>query len=478
VIVVPSIAPASAAEAVRELNRLSGHAALAEVRLDYIPGADPFRILRGRRPPVIVTYRSTTEGGRGRKNVSATVSILREALSAGAEFIDVEERLGGAAIAALGAVGGMGRIILSRHGRAGTPSGNERLFRRMAGYRPAIVKFVSSAESFGETTGVLRLLRLGRRLRQPTVAIAMGEYGVYTRVLQGALGGALSFAAPGPLTGTAPGQLTVESMEKLYRAASLGPRTKIFGLVGDPVSYSRGTEFHNAVFARAGRDAVYVNFLVDDLDAFMSSLSTRCSGLSVTMPFKTAILPWLDLLHPSVSRTGSANTLVRRGGKMVGLNTDYMAILSLLRQAMSPRGKSCLVIGTGGAARSAAAAGAACGVKLIVAGRRAAPAKRLADRFGGSWVTSEEIPGVHADIIVNATPVGMSTQHGSGGRIVPRTMVRRSQLVCDFANPPDGDTALIGDAKAYRRLVISGEEIFRLQAGLQSSRFLRAGSPP
>jgi len=476
-ITVPSIAPSSTRNAVRILASLAGRTALAELRLDGRWRPDLRRLLAGTRPPVIVTFRSEGEGGKGREPVASTVSKLKEALSAGAEFIDVEERLGPRAIAQLESTAGAGRMILSRHGKIGTRRQAERIFRRMARRKPAIVKLAPPASSFADTTVALTLLGLAGRLGQPSAVICTGEFGVYTRVLQGAFGGAISFASLGHRCETAPGQLAFEEMESLYRAGSAGPRTRIFGLVGNPVAHSPGTRYHNAVFARLGLDAVYVNFLVDEIRPFMSAVAPLCSGFSVTMPFKTAVIPFLDRLDASATSSGSVNTVVRRSGRMHGSNTDYAAILAFLRKAPAARGKKLLVIGTGGAARSAAAAAAACGARLVVAGRNPARAGSLAAEFGGSSIPIGDIRDAGPDILVNATPVGMAPREGVRGRssIVPPDMLRRGMLVCDFANPVAGPTRLIAGARSRRCRVVTGRDLFELQASLQSALFLRAG---
>ncbi len=481
-IIVPSLTPSTVSGGRRLLRQLSGRVALVELRLDGSPirrVRDVRRLLGGKRPPVMVTYRSRAEGGKFHGSPTSALSRLEEALAAGAEFIDVEERLGGKRIARLIAIGGGSRIVLSRHDPLRTPRNAPAVFRRMMKHRPAIVKYACRANSFGDTLQAARLLKQAARAGQPAAVLSMGEYGTYTRVLQGFLGGALSFAPLDPERPTAPGQVGFGEMGELYRANAINARTKIFGLVGDPVAFSPGALFHNGVFSRLNHNAVYLKFLVDDLGAFMSSVGRICTGLSVTMPFKSAVIPFLDRLHSSATICGSVNTIIRRGGRTLGINTDFLAFTSLLKKAISPRGKKLLVIGSGGTARSAAAAGARAGSRLTVTGRTPSKGRRLAAEFGGSWVPLPGIADVGADIIVNATPVGMETPSGraTSGRIVPLSVLRRSTVVCDFANPPHGATLLVREARAVRCTVISGAGIFRAQASLQSRRFLASERP-
>jgi 3-dehydroquinate dehydratase/shikimate dehydrogenase len=478
-IVVPSISPSSTREAERLLRILAGRVALAELRVDGMRRPETGRLLRGRRPPVIVTCRSRAEGGRFSGSRQTMVSRLKEALSEGAEFVDVEERLGTRAIGDLSAVGGPGRLILSRHYLSRPPHHPEAILRRMAVHRPAIVKIAYTAKSYRDTVAVPRLLGLAARLKQPAVVLPMGEFGTYARILQGLHGGALTFTSFGPGGPTAPGQIGLEEMHGVYRPGNINTRTRIFGLVGNPVRLSLGVRYHNAVFAERGLNAVYLNFLVDDLGVFMASTASICSGFSVTMPFKLEIIPYLDRLHSSSRVSGCVNTVVRLSGETVGVNTDHLAFLSLLKSRSSPRGKHLLVLGTGGTARTVSSVAASVGARLTVAGRNYAGARRLARSFGGSAVTLGEAQGLAPDILVNATPVGMTQTSVSRGKqtIFPSRALSRSTLVCDFANPPYGRTRLVDAARDRGCRVITGEEIFISQAELQSGYFFRSGRP-
>jgi 3-dehydroquinate dehydratase/shikimate dehydrogenase len=478
-IVVPSFMPRSGREASEFLGRLSGRETPVELRVDGIRSPRVASLLAGRRPPLIVTCRRRAEGGRFDGSAREVSAILLEAIASGAEFIDAECSLGPAILRKLFDAAGRKRIVLSYHNPVRTPADLLERFRRMAAMRPAIVKIAVMARSVADTVPVLEVLAEARSLRQDVTAIAMGEFGVFTRVLQGVLGGTWTYASCDDCGPTAPGQISEGELQELYRAGDLNARTRIFGLVGNPVTYSRGRYYHNAVFSRKKANAVYVGFAADDAGEFMRTFAPRCAGLSVTMPFKKAIARHLDILEGSSLLTGSVNTVLRHSGKLTGLNTDFHAFLPLLRRGARAAGvrvpgARMLVLGTGATAATAVAAGVISGAKVTIAGRRPRRARELARRFGAGWIPLGEQRSFRAEILVNATPVGMRPRAGSGRpeRIVAAPTLGNYRLVCDFANPPSGRTALVEDALRRRRKVVTGADIFAAQARLQSRLFL------
>ena len=125
------------------------------------------------------------------------------------------------------------------------------------------------------------------------------------------------------------------------------------------------------------------------------------TGLNVTMPYKKSVIPYLDLLSPEAQMLGAVNTIVRMGDKLIGHNTDYFGFQSMLKRSrLSPAGKKCLVLGSGGASNVAVAVLKEQGAQVIVISRN-----------GGN---NYENLSRHADaaILVNTTPVGMYPNNG------------------------------------------------------------------
>ncbi|MFQ3620610.1 MAG: shikimate dehydrogenase, partial [Spirochaetales bacterium] len=173
------------------------------------------------------------------------------------------------------------------------------------------------------------------------------------------------------------------SLNKVYRYSALGPRTKIFGIIGNPVLHSRSPLLHNRGYEQLGFKGVYVPFLVDDLQSFFPLVPfLGIKGLSVTVPFKEAVLPFCDQVEDSVKAVGACNTLVFSEQKIEGFNTDVEGFLAPLKEGLSSlKGINALVIGAGGAARSVVYALAREGARLLVLNRTVERAKRLAEEM-------------------------------------------------------------------------------------------------
>lgn len=202
--------------------------------------------------------------------------------------------------------------------------------------------------------------------------------------------------------------------------------TALAGVIGYPVEHSLSPVLHNAALVAMGLDWAYVAFPVppgraEAAVAAMADLGIR--GLSVTMPHKAGAARACGRLSPVALRLGVVNTVTNMGGELVGDSTDGPGFIdSLAEQGWSPEGRSCLVLGTGGAARAVVLALAEAGARTVaVVGRRAEQAVEVAGLAGSAGeVTTVEAAG-DVDLVVNATPVGMDgvispVDHRGGGR--------------------------------------------------------------
>ena len=132
-------------------------------------------------------------------------------------------------------------------------------------------------------------------------------------------------------------------------------QTKIFGILGRPVTHSLSPAMHNAAFRDLGINAVYVAFPVTDLAQAVAGLrGLGIGGVSVTIPFKEEIIPLLDELDPQAARIGAVNTVVNRDGRLTGYNTDWLGAVTALKAKISLKGRHVLILGAGGASRAIA----------------------------------------------------------------------------------------------------------------------------
>lgn len=202
-------------------------------------------------------------------------------------------------------------------------------------------------------------------------------------------------------------------------AEPTGPtaQTRLAGVIGWPVRHSRSPQIHNAAYRALGLDWCYLALPVapGDVPAALAGMrSLGIEGLSVTMPHKAAAAASVDQLTPDAVALGAVNSVRREGGVLVGDNTDGGGFVdSLLAEGVDPAGRRCVVLGTGGAARAVVRALALAGaVAVAVIGRNPQRAGTCASLAGtaGSTAGPEALAG--ADLLVNATPVGMGDDHG------------------------------------------------------------------
>src|ERR1035437_10287204 len=136
---------------------------------------------------------------------------------------------------------------------------------------------------------------------------------------------------------------------------AISGKTRICGIIGDPIEHTVSPAMQNAAFQRAGVDYVYVPFPVKkgELDkAIQGVRALNIRGLNVTIPHKIAVIPFLDEIDPLAEKIGAVNTIVNQDGNLKGYNTDASGFLrALLAEKINPEGKNICILGAGGAAR-------------------------------------------------------------------------------------------------------------------------------
>src|SRR5512135_2805489 len=131
--------------------------------------------------------------------------------------------------------------------------------------------------------------------------------------------------------------------------------TKIYGILGRPVTHSLSPVMHNAAFRELGLNAVYVAFPVTILSHAVAGLrGLDIQGVSVTIPFKEEVIPLLDELDPQAARIGAVNTVVNREGRLIGYNTDWLGAIKALKAKTGLKDQHVLLLGAGGASRAIA----------------------------------------------------------------------------------------------------------------------------
>jgi 3-dehydroquinate dehydratase/shikimate dehydrogenase len=469
--------------AVARMAELAPVADLFEVRADFLRDRDLGKILGARTKPILLTCRPVCEGGRWPdENPRGRRRLLREAAALGFDWIDVEARADFDDLVA--SRGGRG-LVLSWHDLEGTPEDLDGLYARLAGQRPDVVKIAVTARSvadlgrllaFARRNGMRGGARTGAGGRSPAlVAIAMGPLGVASRILGGACGAPFTFAAAAAGREAAPGQPTADALTRIYRARSIGPATRIYGLVGTDILRSVSPAVHNAAYAACGIDAVYVPLQAESLDAFLEALpGLGLSGFSLTRPYKSAILPHLTSVEPEAGRAGSVNTVVVHDRALVGSSTDGEGVLAPLRKRVDPKGHAVAIVGAGGAARAAAFSLMRAGARVTVLARRPEQSAKVAVAAGCATAPLENLGQVEWDVLVNATPAGSGSAPGE--MAVPESVLRQGALVFDMVYEPR-ETPLLAAAGAHGCVTIAGLEMLVAQAVRQFETWTGVAAP-
>jgi 3-dehydroquinate dehydratase / shikimate dehydrogenase len=464
-----SIAPSSVQSARDQLARADSFADLVEIRIDGLSNLNFNKLLEKPRPPVIVTNRIISEGGKFRGSETEQFAILSEAANLGADYIDVEWKWGKAFIKRLKNKTHHSKLIVSYHNFEKTPDNLQDIYQEMLSAKPDILKIVAQARSIADNKKIFELLARAKADKQPVAAFCMGEHGQISRILAKKFGGALIYASPDESNITAPGQICIDDLKNVFRVHSLNKTTRVFGLVGNPVKQSKGRFYHNAIFQKNGVNAVYVNFLTDNLKEFIIEYRDLYRGISVTMPFKKEIVPMLDELHDGASALQVVNTVIQKKNKLIGYNTDYTAIEMLLRKIKRFKNKRSVIIGTGGVAKTMAAAALSLGSRTTIVGRSQEKARRLANELGCEYALLNDLPSLHCDILMNGTPVGMHSFTET--MLVPPDYLRKNMIVFDAVYSPEM-TPLVQHALDLGCKVFTGVQFFKQQAKLQSQLFL------
>lgn len=242
-------------------------------------------------------------------------------------------------------------------------------------------------------------------------------------------------------------------------------RTEIYGIMGNPVSHSMSPVMQNRAFSQAGLNKVYVPFGVEDVEKAMAGLrALGVRGVSVTIPHKQAVIPFLDSIDPVAEKIGAVNTLLNKDGKIHGLNTDWLGANRAVNEVRELAGSKVLLLGAGGSARAIGFGFLEAGASLMIASRTPARGKELAAELGCPWHSLEDVSQLKADVLVNATSVGMAPDVDQ--MVVPVEVLSRYEVVMDIVYSPL-ETKLLKSAAGEGCKVINGLAMLLYQGAAQ-----------
>jgi 3-dehydroquinate dehydratase/shikimate dehydrogenase len=464
-----------------------------ELRLDFLAKAPDFKRLLENKPcTMMATVRRPQDGGRWGGTEEARQALLRQAIVAGFDWVDLETDIADS-IRRFKDV----KRIVSYHNMREVPADLEKIYKHMCGQDADVVKIAVRAQHPKDN---LRILELMKKSPRPTVAFCMGDMGMPSRLLGAKFGAPFTYAAFNKERGIAPGLLSFAELKKVYFYDRINAETKVFGVLGDPVGHSLSPLIHNLAFRHLGINAVYLPFrvpkpeLADALKAFMQ---IPVQGYSVTIPHKEEAAELARHKDEAVVRVKAANTLIRSGDDFSSYNTDYQGIIDTLRtylpttftgpealpskqiqttlpEPASLSSKVVLVLGAGGIGRAVAHALRAESALVSITNRTSERGLALAEEVGGRFIEWQGRHSVLCDVVVNCTSVGMHPDVDDSP--LHPSFLKPGLVVFDTIYTPE-TTLLVKEARLRGCQVITGVELFVRQAAQQFQLFTQREAP-
>jgi shikimate dehydrogenase len=258
----------------------------------------------------------------------------------------------------------------------------------------------------------------------------------------------------------------------------INTQTKLCGVIGNPIEHSLSPALHNAAFKKLNLNFVYLAFKVENVkDTLLGMRALGIRGLSVTIPYKQAVIPYLDKLSELAQVTRSVNTILNDDGRLIGFTSDGEgAWVALQRAGIVLENKNILILGSGGAARAIAfalalrAKVATIYILGIVKKEINALVQDLTTATGsrviGKFLTKETLKETLQDarVIIHATPVGMYPKVKES--LIPKRLLEKDMVIFDIVYTPL-KTKLLTEASQRGCQCIPGIEMFIEQAAFQ-----------
>lgn len=452
-------------------------AQMIELRLDFLARAiDLKRLMANKGCPLVATIRRREDGGRWSKTEDERQMLMRLAIVGGFDWVDIETDIADK----VKRFGNVKRIV-SYHNIKEVPKNLEEIFERMHHQDADVLKLAVRIDKPQDTWRVMRLMK---HAKKPTVSIAMGDYGLPSRILGAKYGAPFTYAAFNKERGIAPGMFSFDEMREIYHYDEINKETKVFAVIGDPIQHSMSPMVHNAGFRHLGINAVYIPMQVprsDFVDTLQVMAKVPISGYSVTMPHKESAHDQATERDDITVACKAANTLVPGTTGFKAYNTDYTAALSALRNAMSGmesgdsvHGRQVLILGAGGVARTLAHGLHREGALVIISNRTMERALVLADEVGCRAVDWNARNAQHCEIVINCTPIGQHPEVDESP--LHPSVFRPGMVVMDCVYNPE-TTMMIRQAKDRECRIVTGLEMFVRQAAEQFKLFTGQPAP-
>ena len=269
--------------------------------------------------------------------------------------------------------------------------------------------------------------------------------------------------------------IRMKHVVKKMNSKNIDQYTDLYGVLGNPVRHSLGPLMHNAAFSHKGINAVYLAFESKDVEkAIQGMRGLGIRGMSVTIPYKSSVIPLLDEVDSLAKDIGAVNTVVNKDNKLIGYNTDAAGALRALKDIVDVNGKNCVILGAGGAARAIGYILKRHNVNLMIANRSVERGEALSRSLDSPFIKIEQLEKINADILINTTPVGMSPDIDFCP--VPENALKSGMTVMDIIYNPR-ITKLLHIASKKGCQTVDGLGMFIYQGGEQFSLWTGKEAP-
>lgn len=475
-ICVPIVGP-SADLARDQLRKAAKSADLAEIRLDLINQSDfeeVLKLVEGAPLPLVLTMRHQSHGGSYEGNGRERIELFQRLLSLHPDYLDIEADAYEAQKLIVKEKNNRTKLIFSYHNFEETPSDLEAIYKEIKAQGPDLIKIACYANSSLDTLRMMQFVKGKLKEGQKIIGLCMGEKGLPTRTLSPITGNAWTFASLDEETESVAHQSRLEDLLGIYRYRKLNVFSKLCALIGNPVNKSVGHIFHNEAFQDLSINAVYEKIQLESSELsefFERARELPFRGLSVTMPLKEEVMPYLDVIDSKAQSIGAVNTISFRKGKLYGHNTDGVGALEAIEKRLPIAGMKMMVIGAGGASKAIVYEAVSKGADVCILNRNEDKALALASRYGcrsASIKQQSEILREGIDVLINCTSLGMSPQLEETP--VEQADLQANTLVMDIISNPR-ETRLLREAKVAGCQVVEGMEMFENQANAQLKLF-------
>jgi len=433
--------------------------------------------------PCILTIRRKSDGGQFVEGEGSRTALLARGLAfadtdhgKNFAYVDLEEDLQVPSIEEAARAFGT-RIIRSVHNMTGPEIDISKRVKSLRRTKDEIAKIAFTPRNLADVTNLFRESKKCRG--EDCILIAMGQYGLPSRILAPILGSHLTFVSSEESikrSENSLGHLDPIAINEIYNIRNITEKTKIFGVTGNPLAATSSPLIHNEGYKKQGIDAVYIPIKAETIDeALCFAEEIGINGLSVTFPFKETVLPNLDEISAQTGEIGACNTILKEGMDWKGYNTDGPGFSRALLEFLGRKDLRRLrvaIIGAGGAAKAITHAVKQLGGKACVFNRTTDKARELAMQYNFKWASLDAGNRIlfesYSDVIIQTTNVGMSP-NAEGDPIDFYSFTGR-EAVYDVIYHPD-KTKMLKRAQKAGCKVCNGYTMLKYQAHIQYKLF-------